>query len=334
MNVRGAAVQSGLAALGLVVAYTTWQREPERAPGEAIVVDVNKSDVQKVRFDDGAGKTVEMTQRKEGRDEEPRVWLSLGPDLKAKKPAREVPGNEGAERLWEKFGPLRATRALGALKADKLKELGLDAPKKKLELTARGVKHTFAVGSSPFGVSDPYVKDEQDGRVYVLGGGVLGDLESASVRFVDRQLHAFKPGDYDSVTISAGGKSRTLHVPPAENAFAAKMINPKTGKPDDLAKNWHDKVWRTMVSEVLGKGEMPPKGTPEVACKIEYGWHGKPKGFVELARVAPAPVASNAPPAADQIDDWARSEHTASWTKLPASSEEAIKECSKVAAGE
>src|SRR5207249_3312658 len=123
MNVRGAAVQSGLAALGLVVAYTTWQREPERAPGESIVVDVNKSDVQKVRFDDGAGKTVELSQRKE-RDEEPRVWLNLGPDVKTKKPAREVPGNEGAERLWEKFAPLRATRALGVLKADKLKELG------------------------------------------------------------------------------------------------------------------------------------------------------------------------------------------------------------------
>src|SRR5438105_3314658 len=131
MNVRGAAVQSGLAALGLVVAYTTWQREPERAPGESIVVDVNKSDVQK----------------------------------------------------------------------------------------------------GPFAVSDPYVKDEQDGRVYVLGGGVIGDLESAGVRFVDRQLHGFKPGDYDNVTISAGGKSRTLSVPAAENAFAAKMINPKTNKP-------------------------------------------------------------------------------------------------------
>src|SRR6185312_7152381 len=56
MNVRGAAVQSGLAALGLVVAYTTWQREPERAPGEVIVVDVNKSDVQSVRLDGADGK--------------------------------------------------------------------------------------------------------------------------------------------------------------------------------------------------------------------------------------------------------------------------------------
>ncbi len=333
MNVRGAVVQSSLAALGLVVAYTTWQREPERAPGEVVVVDVNKGDVERVRLDEGDGKWVELDRRQEARDEEPRVWLKLSADAKMKKPAREVPGNEGAERLWEKFAPLRATRALGTLKPDKLKELGLDAPKKKLELTARGVKHTFEVGSSPFGVSDPYVKDTQDGRVYVLGGGVINDLASAGVRLVDRGLHAFKPGDFDSVTISAGGKTRTLSAPPAENPFAAKLVNPKSGKPDEMSKNWHDKVWRMMVTEVLGKGEMPPNGAPEVACKVQYSWRGKSKGFIELARVAPPAVASNVTPTAPPVD-WARSERTASWDRLPGSAEEVIKECSKVAAGE
>jgi len=333
MNVRGAAVQSGLAALGLVVAYTTWQREPDRAPGEVVVVDVNKSDVTSIKLDDGNGKTTELDRRKEG-DDEPRVWLKLSADAKAKKPAREVPGNEGAERLWDKFAPLRATRALGTLKADKLKELGLDAPKKKLEVTARGVKHVFDIGSSPYGVSDPYVKDEQDGRVYVLGGGVINDLESAGVRLVDRQLHAFKPGDYDSVTITAGGKSRTLKAPPSENQFTAKLVNAKTGKPDDMAKNWHDKVWRMMVVDVLGKGEQPTDGTPEVACKVQYDWRGKQKGFVELARVTPAPVASNVSTPPKPPEAWARSEHTASWDKLPGNAEDVIKECSKIAAGE
>jgi len=333
MNVRGAAVQSGLAALGLVVAYTTWQREPDRAPGEVVVVDANKSDVTSIKLDDGNGKTTELDRRKEG-DDEPRVWLKLSADAKAKKPAREVPGNEGAERLWDKFAPLRATRALGTLKADKLKELGLDAPKKKLEVTARGVKHVFDIGSSPYGVSDPYVKDEQDGRVYVLGGGVINDLESAGVRLVDRQLHAFKPGDYDSVTITAGGKSRTLKAPPSENQFTAKLVNAKTGKPDDMAKNWHDKVWRMMVVDVLGKGEQPTDGTPEVACKVQYDWRGKQKGFVELARVTPAPVASNVSTPPKPPEAWARSEHTASWDKLPGNAEDVIKECSKIAAGE
>jgi len=332
MNVRGAAVQSGLAALGLVVAYTTWQREPERAPGEVVVVDVNKSDVTSVRLDAGDGKTIELERRKEAHDEEPRVWLKLSADAKAKKPARELPGNEGAERLWDKFAPLRATRALGAMKADKLKELGLDAPKKKLEVTARGVKHTFDVGASPFGVSDPYVK-ASDGKVYVLGGGVINDLESAGVRLIDRQLHAFKPGDFDAVTITAGGKSRTLQVPPAENQFAAKLLG-KGGKPDDMAKNWHDKVWRIMVTDVLGKSEQPTSGTPEVACKVEYGWRGKPKGFVELAHITPPPVASNVSAPASAVEVWGRSERTASWDKLPGNADDMIKECSKIAAGE
>ncbi len=334
MNVRGAAIQSGLAALGLVAAYTTWQREPERAPGEVVVVDVNKSDVQKIRLDDGNGKWVELERRKEARDEEPRVWMKVSADDKAKppRPQREVPGNEGAERLWDKFAPLHATRALGTLKADKLKELGLDAPKKKLEVTARGVKHTFDVGSSPYGVSDPYVKDQQDGRVYVLGGGVINDLDAASVRLIDRQLHAFKPGDFDAVTISAGGKSRTLQAPPSENAFAAKLVNPKTGKPDELIKNWHDKVWRQMVTDVLGKGEMPSGGTPEVACKVEYSWHGKPKGFLELGRVAPQAIASTT--AQPQSEAWGRSERTASWVHLAGTADEVMKECGKIAAAE
>lgn len=333
MNVRGATVQSGLAALGLVAAYTTWQRAPERAPGEVVIVDVNKSDVQTVKLDDGNGKTVELTRQNDKGDEEPRVWLKLSADAKLKKPERQVPGNEGAERLWAKFAPLRATRALGVMKGDKLKELGLDKTKKKLEVTARGVKHVYDIGSSPYGVSDPYVRDEQDGDVYVLGGGVVTDLESAGVRLVDRQLHAFKPGDFDSVTVTAGGKSRTLTAPQAENQFAAKLLG-KGGKPDDMAKNWHDKVWRMMVTDVLGKGEQPTAGAPEVACKVEYGWHGKQKGFIELGRVTPPPVASNvsAPPSA--TEQWARTERTASWDKLPASAEDVMKECSKIAAGE
>ena len=340
MNVRGAVIQGGLAALGLVVAYTTWQREPERAPGEVIVVDVNKSDVQKVRFDDGAGKTVELTRARTGAKERTNrgSGSSLGPDVKLKKPARELRGNEGAQRLWEKFAPLRATRALGALKPDKLKELGLDAPKKKLEVTARGVKHTFDIGTSPFGVCDPYVKDEQDGRVYVLGGGVIGDLESANVRLVDR--HAAR--------LQAGRLRQRHHLRRRQdrercscrrrsNPLTAKLVNPKTRQ----GRRPGQELARQGVAPDRHRGagqgrDCREHGTPEVACKVEYGWHGKPKGFIELGRSAPpAPVASqHRRRRRRQVDDWARTEHTAGWVKLPGTAEEMIKECGKIAAGE
>ena len=127
MRTRGAAIQGGLAALGLVAAYTTWQRAPERAPGEATVVDAAKSDITKVRFDDGA-RWVELEPKPAG-DEEGgiAIWMRLSAQPSpAPAPERYVRGNAGAERLLDKLAPLHATRALGVLPAAKLMELGLD----------------------------------------------------------------------------------------------------------------------------------------------------------------------------------------------------------------
>lgn len=330
MNVRGAAIQGGLAALGLVVAYTTWQREPERAPGEVTVIDVNQGDLQKIRYDEGKGKFVELEKRG-GPDE--RVWLHLSADPQKKTPARELPGSEAATRLWERFAPLRAIRGLGVLKAPTLKEVGLNAPKQTLTVTARGAEYVFDVGEPPTGVASPYIKDRRDSRVYVLGNGLLSELGAAGVRLVDRSLHSFKPGDFDGFVVTAGAKSRRFTIDASENMFTAKVR--QNGKIDDMAKNWHDKVWRTFVTDVLGKGEKPEHGTPTVTCKVEYTWRGKDKGFLELGRVTPPPpkdAKASTPPPASEV--WARTERTASWDRLPSSVEPVLKECSKIAAGD
>ena len=50
MTGRGLAVQGGLALAGLAIAYGTWQREPERAAGEVIVVDASKSELSSVHL--------------------------------------------------------------------------------------------------------------------------------------------------------------------------------------------------------------------------------------------------------------------------------------------
>lgn len=71
MTKRGVAVQGGLAALGLLAAYLTWQREPERAPGAVTVIDASKSDVTLIRYEDDSN-AVDLT-RPSGND----VWLHL-----------------------------------------------------------------------------------------------------------------------------------------------------------------------------------------------------------------------------------------------------------------
>jgi hypothetical protein len=45
------AIQGGLALLVLVLAYTTWQRPPEKQAGEVFVLDITKNDLDNVRFE-------------------------------------------------------------------------------------------------------------------------------------------------------------------------------------------------------------------------------------------------------------------------------------------
>ena len=334
MKTRAAALQGGLAAVGLIAAYTTWQREPERKAGEVVVVGASVGDIQKIRFQDDSTPTpkwVELERRKEA--EEPHVWLKVS--ARDKNPERELRGNEAAGKTYDKFAPLKATRALGLLAADKLKEINLESPKKRIEVTVRGQKRVFLVGNSPFGVSDPYVRDEADNKVYVLGGGVIADLDNAAIRLVDRQLHDWKTSEFDALIVTAGDKKRELVQSTPEVPAQAKLAS-KSGRTDELAKNWHDKIFRMLVSDVLGKGETPKAGEPQIALRIDYTMRGKPRGFVEVGRVQGKPPeatsSSAAPPPTPPAEFYARSESTAGWVKLGTSIEPLLTEGAKIAA--
>jgi hypothetical protein len=341
MTTRGVAIQGGLAAFGLVLAYTTWQREPERPPGESVVFDLTKNDLAQLRYEDGP-KWAVLEPRADPDSDGPVIWMKVSGKPETKIPDRELRGSEAASKLFEKFAPLRATRALGVLPADKLKELGLEDPKKKVEVTSRsGVKQTLLVGNSPYGVSEPYVKDAKDGKVYVLGASIIADLDGASLRLVDRTLHTWKKPDFDELTLSAGGKKRELVQSSAALPANAKLAPKATpDKADDTAKNWHDKVFMMSAVDALGVGEKPAAGDPQVIVRIDYTAKGKPKGWIELGRlIAPPPPPNpkappNAPPPGPVTESYARTEHTAGWVKLPAGTDEVLKEGETLAAKE
>ena len=347
MKARGAAIQGALALTGLVAAYATWQREPERSSGgEVVVLDLGRSELERVRYDDGS-KWVEL-QRRSG-NPEPSVWVHLGsrpaasadggvpdggaPDAGAvlatakepKVPDREVVGNDAAEKLLEKFTPLRASRALGALDEAKLHELGLSESKKRMEVTGRGGKRaSYVLASSALGAGAPYLQDQQDKKVYLLGSTILSDLDGAATRLVDRRLHTFKPADYDSVLVKMDNKQKEFAQSSSEPVQPLKLTPKKSpDKPDDFARNWHDKVLHLIVTEVLGKGEVPAPGEPTPSVRVEYLQRGKPIGWIELAqgRIATGSAAA---------DLYARTEHTAGWNKVHATGEDLLKEAKKV----
>jgi hypothetical protein len=332
---RGAAVQGGLAALGLLVAHFTWQREPERAPGAVAVIDATKAEVTRVRFEDENG-SVEL---KRGGGDGPAVWLhqiTTKSDVKPPNPhepkkkddkddkkaegkriERELGGGDGAVKLLDQFAPMVSPRAFGVLDAAKLKELGLDAPKRKLEVTVKGDVRRYDIGQPANAAGgESFLRDARDNRVYLMPRGMLSQLQGSS-SLIDRKLHTFEPADFDRIVISSGGKQKEYAQVGRESRATAGFAPPKTpDKRDQMAKNWHDAVWRVFPSDVLGRGEAPAGGQPTPTVRIDYYDGKKPLGWFELAKLEPAPAAGESSSAPPSAEIYPRTEHTVGWVKL------------------
>lgn len=358
MNSRGAAVMGALAATALGAAYLTWQRPKEtRTDNTVKVLDASKSSLEKIHYQDGT-RFVDLTRHTDG--EQPAIWLRQG-FLEGKAPVfdagtgqaadagtladggaapapivfkpppvpptRDLRGNERADKAWEKFAPFEAVRALGQLSDAKLKELALDASPKVLELTVAGTPHRFRVSNPGPGFIGQYVMNEKTKEVYLLAGGTLGEIEPSSTTLVDRRLHAFKSIDFDSftVTLPETGQKKEFVQKDAQIPQTTKVA-PKEApdKPDEFAKNWHDKIWnRMIVTEVLGKDERPNAGEPKVLLRVDYFMNGRPKGWLEVGRI---------PQEAVQI--FGRSENTAGWVALHTGVEEMALEAKRLVTGQ
>jgi hypothetical protein len=228
-------------------------------------------------------------------------------------PDRELRGNETAEKLLEQFSPFTAARALGALDAAKVRELGLESGTRRLEVSTATSHLTFVV-SSPVGTGASYLRTA-DGRVFVLGGSLVQDLTSASSRLVDRRVHAFRPEDPDRLVVHLGPQSRTL----LQRRFGGATritTESRPDTPDVYAQAWTERLVKMVPSDVLGKGESPPEGEPEVVLRVDFQRDGKPVGFVELARAG---------------SGWfARSEHTVGWLRVVGRAEALVHDAERV----
>lgn len=147
-------------------------------------------------------------------------------------PTRELHsfrGGQRAEELLEEAARLDARRDLGRLAAGEMREMGLHEA--ELELVVRGteIEHRLLIGAEVYGQGQRYARDPESGRVYVLSGSFIRELQRAEARLLDHRLHPFEPRDADRVEVAARGKRVTLlqHEPgartPAEAAFLDKL---------------------------------------------------------------------------------------------------------------
>ncbi len=327
MNLRPVAVQGGLALGALVLAYFTWQRGPELATDEVFVFDVGKNDVVSARFDDQEKSTwVELGRSSDesgsfisvrlGPQDQPAAAKPPGSGAKAetkKTPERLVRGSDAAEKLFANFAPLRASRGLGILSAEKLKDLGLDNPKKRITLVLRNGRRSFAIVPAPAGGSEPYLRDEQSGQIFLVARSFLSDFQTAASLLVERHVHAFRLEEADRLAVALGSTRREFLISRGEEGVRIAPAG-APDKPDSSFKTWHDRVFATWPVEVLGKDEVPVEGSPQVELRVEYSLRGRRLGFIEIGKAES--VASAAEGAKPPL--FARSERTLGWFKLAA----------------
>jgi hypothetical protein len=328
MNGRALAVQGGLALAGLVAAYFTWQRPTELHEGEVIVLDATKHALQSVRFDDDETKTwAELTRAKDYVN----VHVSArpeGPQKQQATPERWLRGSENAQRALGRFAPLAATRALGVLDAPKLKELGLDTSKKTVTVTTRAGQRRFTIAPAPPGGSDPYLRDQADGRVFVVARPILTDLQNAHTNLADRRLHGFDQVEADRVQVSLGPSKREYRASRGEGRGIILAPAAKPGSPDDSARTWHERVWTLWPAEILGRDEIPREGPPLPRLRVDYFGHGKNLGWIELAESATPTEAASTTAAKKTI--YARTEFTVGWVKLSGDVQPIIDDAAKL----
>jgi hypothetical protein len=342
---KAAALQGGLAALGLITVHLTWQRQPDGLPGDVTLIDAGKNDLGRVHFEDDTA-VVDLERHKDG--PEAGIWLHLVEKPPATKPTpppadpknapkngtatseppaqglapatppnppRDLRGSEAAGKLLDQFTPFRSPRAFGVLDPAKLKELGLDQSKKKLTITAKGDTREYIVGQPPGGNGEAFLRDVRDGRVYLMPHSVLGDF-NASTRLVDKKLHGFEQAEFETLRLTVDGKTRELLQTHRETPLTTQLASPKTpDKVDQMAKNWHDMLWRSFPMEVLGRGETPKEGTPTPVVRVEYFDGKKSLGYIELAK-PPETAQQQTDSAGNRTTLYARTERTAGWVKL------------------
>lgn len=234
-------------------------------------------------------------------------------DIAPSAPDRELRGNEAAQKLLEQFSPFTAARALGSPDSNKVKEFGLEAGLRRLDIYTESKHLSFAV-SSPVGTGASYLRMD-DGRVFVLGGSLIQDLTSAASRLVDRQVHAIHPEDADRVVVHLGSQSRTL-VQRRVGGTTKLFADAHTDTPDVYAQGWLDRLNKTVPSDVLGRGEVPLEGEPKVELRVDFFRGTQLLGFVELARA--------------QTGWFARSEHSVGWMRVVGRAEGLLRDADRL----
>jgi hypothetical protein len=298
--------------------YQTWTHADELALADKVVILPGKPEqLTSVVY---RAKDLELTLELRTDEHGRYAWAHAVPQAGAEPPPPPAEGQPPPPTEPEEFkvgkagdtmlaglAPFVAKRRLEGVSDADLAELGLAEPEATLEIVREGKEpKLFELGGNVFGGANVYVRDPDDGAIYLVEAKLIRPLQSGARTLADRDLTGVDERKAERVTLRVGDRQATFeqHNPDDVEAKYWSVAGEDEQSPE--ASAWVDKVLRLRSSRYVPASETPTDLAHAFDYRVEAD--GDTTVTVEVLR---------------NFDDegqeqfFARSEHTRGLVRLP-----------------
>lgn len=244
--------------LVLVGAYQTWTHEGDPdLSGATVILDVDRDDLASITFDSPTSTLVLETREDELG---PYVWGVFTPKGEGIEPAVFKVGAAG-ETLVGNLAPFVSKRVLEGVDDSKLAELGFGDEQSTLSIARQGKEpKQYEVAAKVYGGRNRYVRDPDDGTVYVVTAATIQQLETGRTTLPDRSLIGYDATDIASITVRGGEAEVTYAQQNPDDRSARFWALQGSTEPNPAAAGWIDKVLNLRIARYV---EQEPSGLEE-----------------------------------------------------------------------
>ena len=273
---RAVIVYAAVLLLALVLAYRSWTHEDDVDLSEATVVlpgdpedlegvdySSDKIDVSLDVLEDPAGKYVWVTATPKQTGEKP-AETKEPPDPHAPPPeeddgkAEQFKAGKPGDTIVEGMAPFVVKRQLEGVTDDQLEELGLGTPEATLTIRRKGREpKTYELGGNKYGGTNFYMRDPEDGKIYLVDGTLIRPLQSAKRTLPDRTLVGVPNNEIEKIEVRGGEATAAFVQNNPDDAEANSWSTAGSDVKNPAAATWIDKTLSLRSTQYIAAASEP-----------------------------------------------------------------------------
>ena len=229
---------------------------------------------------------------------------ALEPEVERVAEVQAFKAGEKGDELLDNLSPMMAIRRLEGVDDAKLESIGLSEPTGQMIVVRKGRTATLDVGGEAFGTRDVYLRDVDDGSIYLVDDEIIRPLKYARTRLPDRTLFSIERPKVATATLTDPlGQSLAISQKNADDSANALWIRSNSPVEEDEQLN----TWMDQAMKLKGSTYAKPDAMPEnlvTQFSLTLTTESGSSETLEVLREG------------EDGDWWGRSEHTRGLIKL------------------